>query len=73
MVPRAGRGGLHFRSGSGSCLIDDYTAGSGVRYRELACIVDGSRATTVIVGSTTLGTWPRLAPEVREAVSGFTT
>ena len=31
---------LTFRSGPGSCVIDDYTT-SNARYREIACLVDG--------------------------------
>jgi hypothetical protein len=73
VMPWAGRRGMRFRGGSGSCLIDDYTTATGARYRELACIVAGRRATTVVVGSATRTAWPRLAPVLREAVSNFTT
>ena len=65
--------GLHFRTGHGSCLIDGYTTATGGRYRELACIVAGRRATTVVVGSAVPGRWSSLAPVLRRAVSSFTT
>jgi hypothetical protein len=64
---------LSFRNGaSGSCLFDDYTARSGGRrYRELACIVRGTRASNVIVAAAPLDSWPSRAPELEAAVSGY--
>jgi hypothetical protein len=69
----AGKRGLPFRTGHGSCLVDGYTTPTGSRYRELACIVAGRRATTVVVGSAVPGHWSSLAPVLRGAVSSFTT
>src|SRR5436190_13833271 len=42
--------GLHFGTGSGSCVIDSYSTVK-VRFREIACIVAGARGTTVVVAA----------------------
>jgi len=73
VTPLAGSRDLRFRTGRGSCLIDGYTTATGDRYRELACIVAGRKATTVVVGSALAQRWSRLAPVLRRAVSSFTT
>jgi hypothetical protein len=64
---------LSFRNGAiGSCVFDDYTARSGGRrYRELACIVRGTRASNVIVAAAPLESWAARAPELEAAVSGY--
>jgi hypothetical protein len=64
--------GLRFRSGRGSCIVDDYRNGTN-RYREIACIVKGSRATTVIVGAAPVGQWARQAAVIEPAIASFTT
>ncbi|MGZ4200698.1 MAG: hypothetical protein ACXVRH_01430 [Thermoleophilaceae bacterium] len=68
----AAAGGLNFRSGSGSCVIDSYKTSSD-RYKEIACIVRGAHATTVVVGAAEPAAWPALAPQLEQAVSSFTT
>jgi hypothetical protein len=73
VTPLAGARGLRFRTGHGSCLVDGYTTAARIRYRELACIVVGRKATTVVVGSAVPGRWSSLAPVLRRAVSSFTT
>jgi hypothetical protein len=73
VTPLAGASSLKFRNGQGSCLVDGYTSGGGARYRELACIVAGRTATTVVVASARPGHWAGLAPVLRHAVSSFTT
>jgi hypothetical protein len=73
LTPLAGARDLPFRAGRGSCLVDGYTTGAGTRYRELACIVAGRHATTVVVGSAVPRRWSTLAPVLRRAVSSFTT
>lgn len=65
--------GLPFRGGSGSCVLDSYRTTSGSRYRELACIVAGRRATTVIVGAAPPSRWAEQAPTIRRAIDSFTT
>ena len=64
--------GLRFRSGRGSCIADDYR-NAATRYREIACIVKGSRGTTVIVGAAPVGQWARQAGVIEPAISSFTT
>jgi hypothetical protein len=64
---------LRFRSGHGSCVIDTYTTSSGRSYREVACIVAGARATTVVVGAAPPAQWPRQGPALERAISSFLT
>jgi hypothetical protein len=71
--PLAGATSLRFRAGRASCLVDTYSTSAGARYRELACIVAGRTATTVVVGSAVPGRWRQLAPDLRRAVSSFKT
>jgi hypothetical protein len=72
VVPEASARGLRFRTGSGSCVIDHYSTVSA-RYREIACLVRGSRASTVVVGAALPGDWARLAPQLERAISSFAT
>ncbi len=69
----SGTRGVMLHTGRASCLVDRYATGSGSRYRELACIVAGRHATTVIVGSAVPSRWASLAPVLRTAVSHFAT
>jgi len=64
---------LRFRAGHGSCLIEDYRTSSAHPYREIACIVSGSKATTVIVGAAPPDQWSRQAPAIERAISSFRT
>jgi hypothetical protein len=64
--------GLRFRTGSGSCVIDHYATVSA-HYREIACLVRGSRTSTVVVGAARPGDWNRLRPALERAISSFST
>jgi hypothetical protein len=64
---------LRFRHAHGSCVIDTYSSSTGRRYREIACIVAGARATTVIVGAAPPSQWPRQGPAIERAISSFRT
>ena len=64
---------LRFRSGHGSCVIDTYTTSTGHSYREVACIVAGARATTVVVGAAPPAQWSRQGPAIERAISSFLT
>jgi hypothetical protein len=64
---------LHFRSATGSCVIDSYLTTSGSRYREIACLVAGHASTTVIVAAAPPSRWHTYGPLLRRAVSAFTT
>lgn len=64
--------GVRFRTGTGSCVADHYATVSA-RYREIACIVRGSRATTVVVAAAQPRDWARLEPSLRRSVASFAT
>ena len=64
---------LHFRSATGSCVIDSYLTGRGNRYREIACLVAGRSSTTVIVAAAPPSRWHSYGPLLRRAVNAFTT
>jgi hypothetical protein len=64
---------LRFRAGKGSCVIDTYTSSTGHAYREIACIVAGARATTVIVGAAPPAQWQTQGPAIERAISSFLT
>lgn len=68
----ASAGGLRFPAGSGSCVIDVYRTVSD-RYREIACLVRGARATTVVVGAAEPAAWPVVAPQLERAIASFST
>lgn len=63
--------GLRFRGGHGSCVRDSYTTSSHAAYIELACLVAGARATTVIVGASPPAAWPKISAVIERAVSAF--
>lgn len=69
----AAASGLRLRSGRGSCVLDSYRTTSDSRYRELACIVAGPAATTVIVAAAPPRRWKAEAPTLRRAVALFAT
>jgi hypothetical protein len=62
--------GLRFRSGPGSCVIDQYRT-SARSYREIACLVAGHGRATVIVAAATPALWPRQAQVIERAISAF--
>jgi hypothetical protein len=72
LVSEAAATGLRFRSGSGSCVIDRYTT-VRAHYREIACLVRGARASTVIVGAALPGDWARLGPQLERSIASFST
>jgi len=63
---------LPFRAGTGSCVVDDYRT-DVASYRELACIVDGKRATTVAVGAAPPAAWARQGPLIERAIAAIDT
>ena len=72
IVTEAAATRVRFRAGSGSCVIDRY-ATTSARYREIACIVHGSRATTVVVAAARPQDWARLVPAWRRSLASFST
>jgi hypothetical protein len=71
--PVASATNLRFRDGHGSCVIDTYTTSTGRGYREIACIVAGASATTVVVGAAPPAQWSRQGPALEHAISSFLT
>ena len=73
VIREASASDLRVRSGTGSCVIDRYGTTTHARYREIACIVRGARATTVVVAAARPADWTRLAPQLERAVASFST
>jgi hypothetical protein len=65
--------GVRFRTGTGTCVRDSYTTVSHTRFIELACLVTGARATTVIVGAAPPRSWTLLSPLLYRAISALIT
>ena len=63
---------LPFGIGRASCVIDSYRT-SRAPYREIACLVQGARHATVIVGAATTTAWPRERAQLERAVQAFAT
>jgi hypothetical protein len=61
---------LSFRSGPGSCVIDDYTT-SKATYREIACLVSGPRSSAVVVAAAPIALWDQRAATLERAISSF--
>jgi hypothetical protein len=72
VVTEAAATHLTLGSGTGSCVVDRYATVSA-RYREIACIVRGSRATTVVVAAARPRDWAHLEPALRRSVASFST
>jgi hypothetical protein len=64
---------LRFRHAHGSCVIDTYSSSTRHRYREIACIVAGTSATTVVVGAAPPAQWAQQGPVIERAISSFIT
>lgn len=73
VTPLARAQGLRFRSGQGSCVRDSYITSTGAAFIELACLVTGSKATSVIIGAAPPRAWTRISPSIERAISAFTT
>ena len=61
--------GLRFRGGRGSCVTDSYTTRTGARYIEVACLIEGPRAASVIVGAAPPNSWRRTSITLERAIS----
>lgn len=69
----AAQTGLHFLTGRGSCVKDSYTTESGSHFVEIACIVAGTRAKSVIVGAAPPSGWARESGTIERAIAGVRT
>jgi hypothetical protein len=64
---------LRFRTGRGSCVKDSYATEVQTHYVEIACLVAGRTATTVIVGASPPSSWATTSGVLERAIEGFTT
>ena len=64
---------LPFRTGTGSCVEDDYTTRTGSHFREIACLVTSFRTASVIVGAAPPAQWSAVAPLLQNAVASVRT
>jgi len=65
-------GPLNFRGGHGRCVTDNYTTDTHHnRYNEIACIVQGSHATSVLVAATSTAAWPANRALLENVVSSY--
>jgi hypothetical protein len=69
----AAAGGLRFRTGRGACVRDAYTTAVNARYVEIACLVDGSHATSVVVGAAPRDQWNERQSVIEQGISAMTT
>lgn len=68
----AGRSGMAFRGGTGSCVEDSYmTRVANNRYREIACIVAGSKGSSVLIVAAPADSWPLYSPVLEQAVNAY--
>jgi hypothetical protein len=65
--------GVRFLTGTGSCVRDSYTTVSRARYVELACLVAGAHARSVIVAAAARAQWIKISPVLYRALSAFRT
>ncbi len=64
---------LRFRNGHGSCVQDSYATETHAHYIEIACLVAGQHATTVIVGAAPPDRWRDQSPAIQRSISAFET
>jgi hypothetical protein len=65
-------GPLNFRGGNGRCVIDNYTTGTHHNhYNEIACIVRGAHATSVLVAATSAAAWGANSALLEKVVSSY--
>lgn len=60
---------VRFSGGHGSCVADDYLSRvKSNRFREVACLVAGRRASTVVIGSAPPARWSTQGPIIERAI-----
>lgn len=65
-------GPLNFRGGHGRCVIDNYTTDiHHNHYNEIACIVQGAHATSVLVAATSAAAWQANHALLEKVVSSY--
>jgi len=68
----AAAAGVRFRGGTGSCVLDSYVTKVGAHhYTELACLVQGSRASSVVVAAAPAADWSQAASLLERAIAAY--
>jgi hypothetical protein len=68
----AAAAGVRFKGGTGSCVLDSYVTKTGAhQYTELACLVQGSRASSVVVAAAPTSNWSRASSLLDRAVASY--
>ena len=68
----AAAAGVRFRGGTGSCVLDSYVTKVGAHhYTELACLVQGSRASSVVVATAPAANWSQAASLLERAIAAY--
>ena len=68
----AAAGGIQFRGGTGSCVIDTYlTRIGGHHFTEIACLIRGRASASVIVAAAPAARWARARPLLLRAVAAY--
>ena len=66
------RAGMTFRGGTGSCVEDTYVTRIGAhKYREIACLVSGTRGGSVLVVAAPADSWDRDSAVLEQAVDAY--
>lgn len=66
------RAGMTFRGGTGSCVEDTYVTRIGShKYREIACLVSGTRGGSVLVVAAPADSWDRDSAVLEQAVDAY--
>lgn len=64
---------VRFTNGTGSCVRDRYRTISNAEYIELACLVEGTGTSAVIVAAASPSAWSQISPQLQRALAAFTT
>jgi hypothetical protein len=63
---------LPFQGGQGRCVVDDYTSSvHNNRYREIACLVRGAHASSVVIAATRVAAWAQYGTLLEQVVNGY--
>lgn len=64
---------LRFRTGRGTCVRDTYTTSIKARYEEIACLIVGGHAASVVVGAAPVDRWAAQESVIEREISATTT
>jgi hypothetical protein len=64
---------LRFRTGRGTCVRDAYTTSINARYEEIACLIVGRGAASVVVGAAPVDRWNAEQAVIEREISATTT